>query len=197
MNRGALAAFLVTSAWAPAVFAGESGHIVEVAVFGGLAASSQPHGSAPVITERRSGGALAITSVYKTAYFLSPFLDFGVLPVAELHARAGAPDFAGPIDTTFGRSWAYGLTAGFALDFWRMRLSSGVGYFDVFVKSKVAGVTSLSNEIDFGYLFSARASLLSRKRFQVAFEVRAALIIDAQISVFAIGPSLAGDAFSF
>ena len=181
---------------APQARAEEPRHHLEIGIFGGLAKSAQPLGNRDIITYRNGGSELALFAVYKTPYFLSPFIDLSYMPIAELHARVDLGPYGGAT-TTAGRSWAYGMMAGFAYDAWRFRFRAGVGYYDLFSKARVLKTRALSNEIDFGYLLAVNASLLKREHIQIGAEIRASFIIEGQIAVVALGPSISGDAISF
>ena len=166
---------------------------LELDAYGGLARRGGL--SAPdAISSRNGGGALAATVLLRSRYFLAPFLDVAYYP---LSAGERAADLGRGPELVTNRAWTFGITAGAALDVWRLRLSAGLGAYDLRVQTWAAGERSTVNEIDFGYVVGVAVYPVVERRIRVGLSARAALMVEAEIPVLSIGLTLGGDALSF
>jgi hypothetical protein len=172
-------------------------HVIEVGVAGlyERMTTSVANG-AGTISSQRGGNGLALSVTYRSPFFLSPFLDVAYYP---LYASARAVDLGtlGGRATATGSLAAVAFMAGPALDVFRFRLRAGVGTHDVIVRSTVLGQTTHAAESDMGYLLALDGYLLQTERLRIGLELRAAFIIEADVTTVGIGITMAGDALRF
>jgi len=190
-----IAGLLALSLLAPASSLGAepAKRALEVDAFGGLLRRSAL--TVPDETSTRNGGAaLALGVVYRTRYFLAPFLEAAYYSLA---ASDRVVDLGSGPTLVLNRSWAFGFMGGAAFDIWRVRLRAGLGAYDFFVRTVTPGARSTVSELDFGYVASAAVYPLVRDRFRVGIEARVGLIVEAQTGFLSFGATLGGDAISF
>ncbi len=172
-------------------------HAVEVGVAGIFERMTTSAGNtAGTISSRRGGNAVALSITYRTRYFLAPFIDVAYYPLYASTRVADLGSAGGPA-TAVGTLAAVGFIAGPALDFLRFRLRVGVGTYDVMVHSSVLGRTIHAAESDMGYLVALDGYVLETRRFRVGLEVRAAFVVEADVTALGVGLTFAGDAIQF
>lgn len=184
---------LASSAWHPRARADVPPRALEIDVFGGVT----KRGGLSVqddLSTRNGGGAAALGVLYRSRYFLSPFLDFAYYP---LSASERVVDLGRGPELVTNRAWTFGFTGGAALDLWRVRLLAGLGAYDLRVSTWSSGERSTVSELDFGYVVGASAFPLVRDRLRVGVEARAGLIVEAQTALASVGLTIGGDAVTF
>jgi len=192
----------VALAFAPAVARAEGTtaaprHAIEIgaAQLFAVTATSPGDASGTVFT-RRAGSAVGLSVMYRTPYFLSPFIDVTYYPLYERTRSVDLGD-AGGRTTADGSLSAVGFIGGIALDLSRLRFRAGVGTYDVLVRSSVLGSASRAAESDMGYLVALDGYVFKAPRFRVGLEVRAAFIVEADVTSVGIGFTFSGDALRF
>lgn len=172
-------------------------HAIEIGVTQLFAVTAtSPGDTTGTVFTRRAGSAVGLSVVYRTPYFLSPFIDVTYYPLYE-RTRFVDLGAAGGRATADGSLSAVGFIGGLALDLSRLRLRAGVGTYDVLVRSSVLGATSHAAESDMGYLVALDGYLFKAPRFRVGLEVRAAFIVEADVTSVGIGLTFSGDALRF
>lgn len=201
-RRRALLPLAVVLAFAPGVARADGAaepkrHAIEIGVAELFEVTTTSPGSATgTVLTRRVGSAVAFSVTYRTPYFLSPFVDVTYYPLYDRTRFVDLGD-AGGRSTADGALSAVGFMGGVALDLLRLRLRAGVGTYDVLVRSSVLGSTIRSAESDMGYLVALDGYLFKTPRFRVGLEVRAAFIVEADVTSVGIGLTFSGDALRF
>jgi hypothetical protein len=146
------------------------------------------------LSTRNGGVGVAVTALYRSRYFLAPFVDLAYYP---LSASERAVDLGRGRELVTNRAWTFGFTGGVALDVWRVRLLAGLGAYDLRVQTWAAGERSTVSERDFGYMAGASVYPLVRERIRVGFQARVGLVVEAQTGFLCFGATLGGDAVTF
>lgn len=149
-----------------------------------------------VLRSRRGGFLLTAGVLYRTRYFLSPFVDAGFYQLYASRNRVDLGSLGGVTDVNSTLN-AVGFVSGFALDAWRLRFKGGVGLFDVIVRSEVLGDRLATSELDMGYVLGIGGHILQRDRVKIGLELRAVAIVEAGMGVLALGLSIDHDALRF
>ena len=176
---------------------GEPSKFLEVGVFGGHSWSLRVHTENEQRVASRNGGeAFAAYALFRSPYFLSPYIDVGYYPLyASQETRDVGPPFGTLRSTNSLSSWA--LVAGPAFDVWQLRFRAGMGVYRLQVRSTVLGETITPSELDGGYLFAVSGWFLVRSRVRVGLEGRLGLIVEADVPMLALGATIAGDALTW
>jgi hypothetical protein len=170
---------------------------LEVGATGGYSWMLRVEDSDAVRVWSRNGGeAVSAYVLYRSPYFLSPFIDVGYFPLyASQETRAvGAPFGTLASDNKLG-TWAF--IAGPALDVWRLRFRAGLGAYRLQVRSTVLGQTITPSELDGGYMFGVSGWFLVRSRVRVGLDARVGLIVEADTPLLALGATIGGDALTW
>lgn len=197
--RGAAIVAGIAIAIAPRAAAAEeprARHAIELDAFGGYDVMVQ--GRAPFARETWShngGGAIAGSLAWRTPW-VSPFVDVGFYPLYASQSRVDLGPGLGAVRATSSLA-ATGVIGGLGVEWWRLRLRAGIGFYDVAVRSTVLGETIAPRELDGGYLVSLRGAVLRSRRVDVALEARGGFIVEADTSFLSFGVSLGGDAIAF
>jgi hypothetical protein len=172
-------------------------HALEVGLFGGHSWSLRVHTENEQRVWSKNGGeAFAAYALFRSPYFLSPYIDVGYYPLyASQEARDVGPPF-GTLHSTSSMS-TLAFVAGPAFDFWHLRLRAGMGAYRLQVRSTVLGETITPAELDGGYLFAVSGWFLVRSRVRVGLEGRLGLIVEADIPMAAVGVTIGGDALTW
>ncbi len=142
------------------------------------------------------GGMFAGGLMFRSSYFLSPFVDIGYYPLYRSQIRVDLGSFGGQTVAT-NELDTVGFMGGAALDVWRLRLKAAIGLYDLHVGSTVLGRRVDPHQRNMGYLFAVSGLVLRRPRFEVGVELRSGVIVEADTSFFAFGFTMSGDAISF
>ncbi len=195
--RRACAFVLVTALSASARAEAPPRKFLEVGAFGGHSFMLRVHSENEERTWARNGGeAFAAYVLYRSPYFLSPYVDVGYFPLyASQETREVGPPFGTLHSTSSLATW--GFVAGPAFDVWRLRFRAGMGAYRVQVRSTVLGETITANELDGGYMFAASGWFLLRSRVRVGLEARLGLIVEADIPLLTLGATIGGDALTW
>jgi hypothetical protein len=143
------------------------------------------------------GVAVAVGSLFRSPYFLSPFVE---LAFHRLLRTTDAVDLGPALGGSgVAHNWlsTLGLTAGGALDVWRLRVRAGVALDFVYVHSTVNGRTLSASERDMGYVLAVGGYLWRNPRFKIGLEARTRLILNANLGFVSLGATAAGDLFSW
>jgi hypothetical protein len=141
---------------------------------------------------RNGGPGLGVRALVRTAYFLSPFLEFHYQPLYRSSAQVDLGRVGGLVGADRSLR-TFGVLAGGAFDVWRLRLAAGIGEYRVLVRSTLNGQTTRTSEWDMGYLFSVAGFVWASDRFKLGLESRVGLITDAGTTFFWVGAVAAGD----
>jgi hypothetical protein len=169
---------------------------IELAVFGGYSRIISKIDHTRESAAFNGGSAIAGTVLYRSPYFLSPFVDVGYYPLYASRDKVDVASAGGTIRVASALS-ASGFMVGPAVDLWRFRLKWGVGVFNVNVRSTALGNTSKPDEIDFGYMLALSGFFLRSPRIQVGGEARAGIIVEADKAFVALGFTIAGQAITW
>jgi hypothetical protein len=144
-------------------------------------------------TSRRNGGpAVGGSVLFRTAYFLAPFLDVYFQP---LYRSESVLDLGSLGPAQASRSLrTLGVVGGAGFDFWRLRLAAGIGAYQMQVHQTLNGRTMRTSEWDMSYLFSAGGFVWGWDRIRVGLESRLGIIVDGGTTFFSVGIVVAGDA---
>jgi hypothetical protein len=150
-------------------------------------------------TSRRNGGpGVGVSALFRTRYFLAPFLDVNFQPLyrsKEIINVVDTPSAPGGPTPADGRLRTLGVTGGLAYDFWRIRLGAGIGVYQMQVRSTLEGRPTLrTSEWDMGYVFSASGFVWGWDRVRLGIESRLGVIADGGTTFFSVGMVVAGDA---
>jgi hypothetical protein len=143
------------------------------------------------------GVAVAVGSLLRSSYFLSPFVELA------FHRLLRTTDEVDLGPALGGRAVAHnwlstlGLSAGGALDVWRLRIRAGVALDFVYVHSIVNGSTLSASERDMGYVFAVSGYLWRNRKFKIGLEARTRLILSANLGFVSLGATASGDVFSW
>ncbi len=170
---------------------------LELGAFGGHSFMLRVHTEDEERDWSRNGGEVfAGYALYRSPYFLSPYVDVGYFPLyASQESREVGPPFGTLHSTSSLTTW--GFVAGPAFDVWRLRFRAGMGAYRVQVRSTVLGETITTSELDGGYMFAASGWFLLRSRVRVGLEARLGLIVEADIPLLALGATIGGDALTW
>jgi hypothetical protein len=142
------------------------------------------------------GPHVAVSVLYRSRYFLSPFVD---VSTTRLYASRERVDIgsAGGIVVSDNRLRANGAVVGAALDLARLRLQAGLGVYQLAVTSTVLGRTIRPKELAMGYLFALSGAFLRTERARLALEMRVGVIDEAATHFVTFGVTGAFDAVQF
>jgi hypothetical protein len=143
------------------------------------------------------GIAVAGGGLLRSKYFLSPFVE---LAFHRLLRTSDEVDLGAALGgRVVAHNWlsTLGLTAGGALDIWRLRIRAGLGLDFVYVHSTINGSTIRTSERDMGYVFAVGGYLWRNQRFKLGLEARTRLILSANLGFFSLGATASGDVFSW
>lgn len=147
------------------------------------------------VSQRDGGLALAMGAIFRSRYFLSPFIDLNYHSLLRSTDQVDlGPSLGGPVLANNFLS-VLGLIGGAALDVWRLRLRAGLGLDFVLVHSKVDGVPLNSSERDMSYFFAIGGYVWRARRFKLGIEARTSLILNANIGFVTLGITGSGDVF--
>lgn len=192
-----VAALLVPLVLAQPASAEPAKKALEVGAFGGHSWMLRVHTENESRSWKRNGGeAFAGYALYRSPYFLAPFVDVGYFPLyaSQESREVGAP-FGTLRSTNSMATWSF--MAGPAFDVWRLRFRAGMGAYYLRVRSTVLGETVTPSELNGGYMFAASGWLLRQSRLRVGLEARVGLIVEADTPLFALGATLGGDALTW
>jgi hypothetical protein len=192
-----LAAFALALAWARSAGAEPAKKALEAGVFAGYSWQLRVHSGQETRTWSRNGGeSFAGYAVYRSPYFLAPFVDVAIIPLyaSQETREVGAP--FGTLRSTSSLS-AWSFMAGPAFDVWRLRFRVGMGAYYLRVRSTVLGETVTPSELDGGYLMAVSGWLLRQSRVRVGLEARLGLVVEADLPLAALGVTLGGDALTW
>jgi hypothetical protein len=148
-------------------------------------------------TSRTNGGpGGSIGAVYRTRYFLAPFVEVGAwsLYAAEQTVDLGS---AGGMAAARSSLWAISLVAGPAFDLGPLRGRAAIGLFDLRVSSKVAGQEANTGELDMGYAFALSGFFVRTSRVRVGLEGRLLTIPKAGTTMVTVGPTFGADVLNW
>lgn len=149
------------------------------------------------ISDRRLGGTLSGALVYKTRYFLSPFLDVGYTNASSGGTIVPAFQTGGPAIAD-QRLSVWNLSSGLAFDTWRLRFQGGLGLGIVVLRTRLAGDESRADRAGPLAFFAIGLDLVHRPSFDLALKLRALLSSQhLDVQVFSIGLEIRGDVFRF
>lgn len=190
-------AFGLVLAWASGARAEAPDRFLEVGVFGGHSFQLRVHQENEARTWSKNGGeAFAAYALFRSPYFLSPWVDVGYFPLyASQETREVGPPFGTLHSTNSLTTLAF--TAGPAFDVWRLRIRAGMGAYRLQVRSTVLGETITPSELDGGYVFALSGWFLMRSRVRVGLEARLGLIVEADLPFLALGATVGGDALTW
>ena len=125
------------------------------------------------MTWSNGGPAFALSVAFRGEHFTHPFFDVSYVPVYASGQYVNT--FTGGAKTTTfasNSSYAIGLIVGpgFDIDWFRLRL--GLGIYDTFVKTSVAGESSTISQLGVGFLVGASALLWQPDPFALGIEGR-------------------------
>jgi hypothetical protein len=144
------------------------------------------------LSRRNGGPGVGVSALFRTPYFLAPFLDVRFQPLYRSREIVDVPSGPTPAD---GSLRTLGVTGGAAFDFWRLRLGAGIGAYQMQVRSTLEGRSTLrTSEWDMGYVFSASGFVWGWDRIRLGIESRLGVIVDGGTTFFSVGMVVAGDA---
>ena len=149
------------------------------------------------IADHRLGSTLSIAAVYRTRYFLSPFIDVGYTAASAGGTIVPGYQYGGPAIAD-QRLSVWNVSSGFAFDTWRLRFQGGLGFGVVVLRTRLDGDESHSARFGPLAFFAASVDLVRAPRFDLALKLRGLLSsqhLDAQ--VFSIGLEIRGDLLRF
>jgi opacity protein-like surface antigen len=167
----------VARAQEPAVAAdGPTPHAWELDGFAGYGQLAWPALDTASTTWSNGNAAFALAVAYRGPHFTHPFVELSYLPIVASGAAVrvvGTSDLA-PVTTSFASnsSWAWGLAVGPGFDLGRFRLRGGIGFYDVLVRTTVAGQTNTSSGVHLGFLAAAGAMVWQPDPFALGVEAR-------------------------
>jgi hypothetical protein len=146
------------------------------------------------ISRRNGGPGVGVSALFRTPYFLAPFLDVRFQPLYRSKEIVDLPSLGGPTPAD-GSLRTLGVTGGAVFDFWRLRLGAGIGAYQMQVRSTLEGRSTLrTSEWDMGYVFSASGFVWGWDRIRLGIESRLGVIVDGGTTFFSVGMIVAGDA---
>ncbi len=149
------------------------------------------------VADRRTGGTVSAALVYRTRYFLSPFVDVGHTLVSSGGTTVPAYQTAGPAIAD-QRLALWNASGGLTLDTWRLRFQGGLGVGVVVVRTRLAGDEARGARLGPLPFFSVGVSLVRAPRFALALKLRA--LPSSQhldVEVFSVGFEARGDLLRF
>lgn len=148
------------------------------------------------IADRRMGMGGALQIVYRTRYFLAPFIDGGytVLSKGAAHVPAGEPGGPAIISNSLD---AVHVAAGLAFDIWRVRLLVGAGVYFFGLSTKLGGTESSTRDGSLGSILGLSAKIYRARRFHLAADFFARNAPESGLNYLTFGLSVHGDALSF
>lgn len=149
------------------------------------------------IADHRLGSTISAAVLYKTRYFLSPFIDVGYTLASAGGTIVPAFQTGGPAIAD-QRLSVWNLSSGLAFDTWRLRFEGGLGLGFVVVRQRLAGDESRADRAGPLAFFSTSLDLVRAPRFDLALKLRALLSSQhLDVQILSIGLELRGDLFRF
>lgn len=172
-------------------------HVLELDLHVGLSADIGEQAIQELaIADHRVGTTVSGAIVYRTRYFLSPFLDVGFTGVSS--GGTLVPAYAGGPAVADQRLSLWNVASGFAFDTWRLRFQGGLGFGVVSLHTRLQGDDSRSSRLGPCAMFAVGLDLVHRPSFDLALKLRALLSSQhLDVQVFSIGLEIRGDVFRF
>jgi hypothetical protein len=149
------------------------------------------------IADRRSGETISASFLYKTRYFLSPFIDVGYTLASSGGTIVPAYQVAGPTIAD-NRLSLWNLSSGLTFDTWRLRFQGGLGIGFVVVRTRLAGDESRADRAGPLAFFAVGLDLVRAPGFDLALKLRALLSSQhLDMQVLSIGLEIRGDLLRF
>lgn len=149
------------------------------------------------IADNRKGGTLSFGAVYKTRYFLSPFVDVGYTAASAGGTLVPAYQTGGPAIAD-QRLSVWNVSSGLAFDTWRLRLQCGLGFGIVVVRTRLDGDESRADRAGPLAFFAIGLDLVRAPRFALALKGRALLSSQhLDVQVVSLGLEIRGDLLRF
>lgn len=149
------------------------------------------------IADHRVGSTVSGSLVYRTRYFLSPFVDVGFTGVSSGGTLVPAYQSGGPA-VADQRLSLWNVSSGLAFDTWRLRFQGGLGFGVVALHTRLEGDDSRSNRLGPLAFLAVGLDLVHRPSFALALKLRALLSSQhLDVQVFSIGLEIRGDVFRF
>ncbi len=149
------------------------------------------------IADNRKGATLSFGLVYKTRYFLSPFLDVGYTLASSGGTFVPAYQTGGPAIAD-QRLSVWNLSSGLAFDTWRLRFEGGLGIGIVVVRTRLLGDESRADRTGPLAFFAVGLDLIRAPRFDLALKARALLSSQhLDVQVLSLGLEIRGDLVRF
>lgn len=149
------------------------------------------------VADHRTGGTLSVGLVYRTRYFLSPFVDLGYTAASTGGTRVPASLTAGPAIAD-QRLSLWNTSVGVTFDTWRLRLQGGLGPGVVVVRTRLGGDEARTSRLGPLPFFSLGVALVRSPRLSLALKLRA--LPSSQhldLEVFSVGFEVRGDLLRF
>jgi hypothetical protein len=122
------------------------------------------------------GPAFALSVAFRGEHFTHPFLDVSYVPIMSsgqyVNVLQGGTGLNAQTTYSTNSSYAIGILVGpgFDIDWFRLRL--GLGIYDTFVKTNVAGESNTISQLGIGFLVGASALLWQPDPFALGVEGR-------------------------
>ncbi|HQY60396.1 MAG: hypothetical protein IPF92_14070 [Myxococcales bacterium] len=149
------------------------------------------------VADRRVGGTASAALVYRTRYFLSPFVDVGHTVVSSGGTLVPA-DQTSRAEIADQRLSLWNASGGLTFDTWRLRFQGGLGVGVVVVRTRLAGDEARSARLGPLPYFSLGIALVRAPRLTLALKLRA--LPSSQhldVEVFSVGFEVRGDLLRF
>ena len=149
------------------------------------------------LSDHRFGETFSVAAVYKTRYFLSPFVDVGYSAVSSGGTLVPFYQYGGPAIAD-QRLSLWNVSSGFAFDTWRLRFQAGLGLGVVVLRARVGADESHSARLAPLALFATSLDLVRAPRFALALKLQALLSSQhLDVQVFSAGLEIRGDLVRF
>jgi len=130
------------------------------------------------VSSANGGPGFALTAAYRGAHFTHPFVDLAYVPVLSTSKQVNVFLPGGSPGTVQANNLSYAigfvLGPGWDLDWFRFR--TGVGFYDLVVRTTVNGVTNTPSSLNLGFLVTASALVWRARAFAVGIEGRLAAL---------------------
>jgi len=176
---------LIALALAPAASAEEPSPVEESApyaweldAFVGYGRLAFPAMDTSGVSSSNGGPGFALTAAYRGPHFTHPFVDLAYVPILSSSRQVNVYVPGGPAGTVQANnlSYAIGLVLGPGWDIDWFRLRTGVGLYDVVVRTTVDGATNSPSSLGLGFLVTASALLWRPGPFALGLEARLAAL---------------------
>ncbi len=173
-------------------------HVLEGDLHVGLSATRAEQAVQELaVADRRTGGTLSAGLVYRTRYFLSPFVDLGYTAVSAGGTYVPAYQTSGPAIAD-QRLTLWNASGGLTFDTWRLRLQGGLGLGVVVVRTRLAGDEARGSRVGPLPFFGVGLALVRTERLTLALKLRALLSSQhLDVEVLSVGFELRGDLLRF